>query len=136
MAAVGTGILIGAATALWMEDRGFGLRAAAGLVFGSSVGAWVNLVLLMRGLGRRGAGGWFRAVRRSLGRMAAGAGLAGGAFLAIRWLLGSRLPDGFLGDATLLAAALIAGGLCYTACAGLPTGLRTVGETPPAEGGG
>ena len=136
MAGVGTGILIGAATALWMEDRGFGLRAAAGLVFGSSVGAWVNLVLLMRGLGRRGAGGWFRAVRRSLGRMAAGAGLAGGAFLAIRWLLGSRLPDGFLGDAALLAAALIAGGLCYAACAGLPAGLRTVGETPPAEGSG
>ena len=133
MAGVGTGILIGAATALWMEDRGFGLRAAAGLVFGSSVGAWVNFVLLVRGLGRRGAGGWFLPVRRSLGRMAAGAGLASGAFLAVRSLLGARLPDGFLGDATLLAAALVAGGLCYAGCAGLPTGLRTVGATPPGE---
>lgn len=134
MAGVGTGILIGAATALWMEDRGFGLRAAAGLVFGSSVGAWVNLVLLVRGLSRRGAGGWFLPVRRSLGRMAAGAGLASGAFLAIRSLLGVRVPDGFLGDATLLAAALIAGGLCYVGYAGLPTALRTVGELPSAEG--
>ena len=134
MAGVGSGILIGAATALWMEDRGFGLRAAAGLVFGSSVGAWVNLVLLVRGLRRRGAGGWFLPVRRSLGRMAAGAGLAGGAFLAVRSLLGARVPDGFLGDAALFAAALIAGGLCYAGCAGLPTGLRTVGAPPPAEG--
>ena len=134
MAGVGTGILIGAATALWMEDRGFGLRAAAGLVFGSSVGAWVNLILLVRGLGRRGAGGWFLPVRRSLGRMVAGAGLASGAFLAVRSLLGARVPDGFLGDATLFAAALIAGGLCYAGCAGLPTGLRTVGAPPPAEG--
>ncbi|MYC88783.1 MAG: murein biosynthesis integral membrane protein MurJ, partial [Gemmatimonadales bacterium] len=49
LAGVATGILIGAATALWMHGRGFGLRAAAGLVFGSSVGAWVNLVLLVRG---------------------------------------------------------------------------------------
>ena len=88
----------------------------------------------MRGLGRRGAGGWFLPVRRSLGRMAVGAGLAGAAFLAIRSLLGGVLPDGFPGDAALLAAALVAGGLCYTVCAGLPTGLRTVGGSPPAEG--
>ncbi|MYC87611.1 MAG: hypothetical protein F4X22_05145 [Gemmatimonadales bacterium] len=73
-------------------------------------------------------------MRRSLARMAAGAGLASGAFLAVRALLGGRLPDGFLGDATLLATALIAGGLCYAGCAGLPTGLRTVREAPPAEG--
>ncbi len=136
MAGVGTGILIGAGTALWMEDLGFGLRAAAGLVFGSSVGAWVNLALLMRGLMRRGAGGWFLPVRRSLARMAVGAGLASVAFYVIRLLLGGRLPDGFLGDAALLAAALIAGGLCYAACAGLPTGLRTVGEPSPPEGRG
>lgn len=135
MAGVGIGILIGAATALWMEDRGFGLRAAAGLVFGSSVGAWVNLVLLMRGLRRRGAGGWFLPVRRSLGRMAVGAGLASVAFQVMRSLLGGRLPDGFFGDATLLAAALVVGGLCYVGCAGLPTGLRTVGELPPTERG-
>lgn len=130
MAGVGVGILIGAGTALWMSDQGFGLRAAAGLVFGSSVGAWVNLVLLMRGLGRRGAGGWFGPVRRSLGRMAVGTGLASVAFWLVRSLLEVRLPDGFLGDAALLAAALAGGGLCYVALAGLPTGLRTVREAP------
>jgi len=110
-------------------------RHLAGLVFGSSVGAWVNLVLLMRGLRRRGAGGWVVPVRRSLGRMAVGAVLASVAFLVMRSLLGGHLPDGFLGDATLLAAALVAGGLCYVGCAGFPTGLRTVGALPPAEGG-
>ncbi len=133
LAGVGTGILIGAATALWMADRGFGLRAAAGLVFGSSVGAWVNLILLVRGLGRRGAGGWFRPVRRSLGRMALGTGLASLAFWSMRALLGLRLPEGFLGDAALLGSALAVGGFCYVALAGLPTALGTVRE-PPAQG--
>ncbi|WP_419162001.1 murein biosynthesis integral membrane protein MurJ [Candidatus Palauibacter sp.] len=125
-AGVGLGILVGAATCLWLDARGFGARAAAGIVFGGSIGAWVNLAFLTRGLGRRGAGGWLVPVRGSLARMLLGSILAGTALWLVRLALEARLPDGFLGQAVLLSAALAAGGLCYVAVAGLPTSLRTV----------
>lgn len=125
---VGVGIAVGAASALWLDARGFGLRAAAGIVFGGSMGAWVNLALLARGLGRRGAGGWFAAVRGRLARMALGSVLAGVAFWVIRTGLEDRLPTDLLGQGLLLAAALAGGGLCYAATAGLPTWPRAAGR--------
>jgi len=117
--AVGVGIAIGAALMFWMEDSGYGRRAATGLALGGAAGAWINLTLLSRGLGRRGLPGLWRENAAPLGRIALGTLAAG----LISWPVGEFAErvtgDGMLGTGIRFAAVLASGGAVYLLIAGL-----------------
>jgi putative peptidoglycan lipid II flippase len=121
--AVGVGITIGAALMFWMEDAGYGRRAATGLALGGAAGAWLNLTLLSRGLAARGLPGLWRENATPLGRIVLATLLAGGISWPVRALVGRMMDDGMPGTGVELAAVLLAGGSVYLLIAGLG-GLR------------
>lgn len=117
--AVAATIIVGASLMFWLDRRGFGTRAAAGLAVGGAVGAWVNLTLLLGGLRRRGLRGVFTAQRVSLLRQLGGALGAGALAWAVRTRL-SGLETGLAGKLVVLVAILAAGAMVYLPVAGLP----------------
>ncbi len=112
--AVTTGVVVGAAAMLALSALGTGARAAAGLALGGSVGAWLNLTLLWRGLGRRGGALMGRAERRKVLRIAAATAVAAAAAIPARiGLEGAVGETGFATRGVVLAGTLLAGGVPY-----------------------
>lgn len=129
--AVGTGSASGAALMFWLAARGVGDLAAAGLVLGGALGAWLNLGLLWRGLRLRlgplfAAGSASRMLRLLL---AAGVGGTAG-LLARRWLAGVLPERGFVPVSIVLAGTLLATGVSYLLIAGSPA---RVADRPDAR---
>lgn len=119
--AVASGVAVGAALMLGMKGAGLGALAVSGLILGGSLGAWLNLLLLWRGLRSR-VGGIFR--KREAWRVfrivLAGA-VAGGAGVAARmWLEGLLPGEALASRAALLAGTLVAAGVPYLLAAGRP----------------
>jgi putative peptidoglycan lipid II flippase len=120
-AAVTTGLVVGAGLMFWARAAGMGAVAVAGLLTGGALGAWLNLVLLWRGLRARvGAFLAGRDVRRTLRVVlaAAAGGLAG--HLARGWLASVVPPDDLIGRGLVLAGTLLAAGVPYLLAAGRP----------------
>lgn len=119
--AVSTGLAVGAGLMFWGKAAGLGAAAVAGLLAGGALGAWLNLVLLWRGLRDR-VGPFLegRDVRRTLRVVLAAAtgGLAG--VLARRWLAGVVPPEDLAGRTVVLAGTLLAAGVPYVLAAGRP----------------
>ena len=118
---VTSGIALGAASMWWMRAAGYGALAAAGLAFGGSAGAWLNLVLLWSGLRRRVGALFDRDALRPLLRVALASVVGGAAGQAVRVSLASRLDaESTGGAAVLLSGTLLATGVVYLAIARRP----------------
>ncbi len=115
-----TGLAIGTTIALLLDRRGLGAVSIAGLVAGGSVGGWVNLTLLARGLRRRGAPAWLRQLGWPILRMIASAVLAGAGGFGVRQMAESMLPDAALSRLiTLTSVGVVMAGI-YLPLAGSP----------------
>jgi putative peptidoglycan lipid II flippase len=128
--AVLTGVACGASLMLAFKGAGFGARAASGLALGGAVGAWLNLVLLGRGLSRR-VGSLLAAPEwKALLRLVTAALVAGAAGLVVRrWLEGVVESQSWLAAAAVLAGAAAAGGVPYLLIARRPPTLVRPGES-------
>ena len=118
--AVAAGLSVAASLALYLRSIGFGPLSAAALALGSSVGSWLNLVLMWWALGRR-IGPIFdrRAAIRVL-RIGAGGTVAAGVGVLVRGGLEPRLGIGLPGTLLLFLAVVVAGGAAYVPLAGRP----------------
>jgi putative peptidoglycan lipid II flippase len=118
---VAVGATIGAGTMFWLKARGYGPNAAAGLVLGGALGAWLNLGLLWRGLRLRVGPLLDPGARRGVARIVIGTAVACAAGWTARALLGGWVPPDYpTNRLILLGSVLIAGGLPYLAIAGRP----------------
>ena len=116
-------VLASVTLTLAFRRTGIGAYSAMGIALGSSLGSWINLLLLWTLLGRR-IGPLFDpdSLRRVLRVGLASAG-AGGAGLAVRALLEPRVDTaGFAGRFLTLAVILAAGSVVYFTIAGRPPG--------------
>lgn len=109
-----TGIALGAACMWIMRGAGFGALAAAGLAFGGSAGAWLNLALLWSGLRRRVGVLFDHTMIGSLLRIGL-ASVAGGAVgVGARLVLARQVGEAGTFDAAItLVGTLAAAGVVY-----------------------
>ncbi|MCG8468188.1 MAG: murein biosynthesis integral membrane protein MurJ [Gemmatimonadetes bacterium] len=119
--AVVTSIVTGAGLMFWMDGRGFGQRAVAGLILGGAIGAWLNLTLLTRGLARRGTRGWLAATKRDLLRSLLGAAVAAAVAWSLEGFVSGLVGSHLWGRVLVVLAILAGGGAAYVGVAGLPT---------------
>ncbi|MEN8144233.1 MAG: murein biosynthesis integral membrane protein MurJ [Gemmatimonadota bacterium] len=114
LVAVSTGMVVGVVSALAMKAAGYGAMSAAGIAAGGVFGAWLNLMLLWRRLGRRLGGLLNPATRRALAKLTAGCLAAAAAAWPVRmWLEAAVGVAGTLPALAVLTAALSAGAIPY-----------------------
>lgn len=120
-ASVTFGVAVGATLMFWLQGRGLGAVAVAGLIGGGALGGWTNLALLWRGL-RRELGALFGPAELArVARIALGAAAAGGVgHLARGWLSARWTPDDTVARGIVLAGTLLAAGVPYLLVAGSP----------------
>lgn len=119
--AIAVGVSLGAALMFWLASEGRGSGAAVGLALGGVAGAWLNVALLWRALGRRLGRLVGPRELRGLGRLLVASGVAGVAgWIARSWLEGVIAPEGLTGLVLLLAGTLVAAGVPYLLIARRP----------------
>ena len=123
--AVTVGILTGAALMFWMRGQGLGQRAATGLALGGAVGAWINLLLLSRGLARMGLEGVWRRNAAMIGRIVLASLAAAATSWPVRLATRGVPGDGLVGLVLELMLVLAAGAVPFLLIAGLGPLQRT-----------
>ncbi|MFQ5689568.1 MAG: murein biosynthesis integral membrane protein MurJ [Gemmatimonadota bacterium] len=126
--AIGTGVLVGAGLMFALRARGFGATSAAGLAIGGAVSAWVNLILLWRGLQRRIGRMWSGRATRTVGRLV----LGGLAAAAVGWVARAGLSAALGGEAAwrgplVLLGTLALGSVPYLLIARRPPTIAAAG---------
>ncbi len=132
--AVVVGIALGAGLMFWLDGRGAGPRAVAGLVLGGGVGAWLNFGLLARGLRAQGVVGWLAGIRVAAVRCLLGAVVAAAVAWPVRRLVEDAVSPNLLGRVLVLSAVLVVGGVSYLLIAGAPALRRTTTASGPSAG--